>query len=238
MGLDKNKHKAAMVKVLKEIYFDTELSGLLGFKGGSAAMFFYKLPRFSVDLDFDLLDETKKDLVLKKIAAFLPKYGQVMEATEKRYTLFFLVSYEKGERQLKIEISKRPVKNKYVLDNYLGISAKVEDKKDMLAGKLSAFLTRKKFASRDLFDLWFFMEGGWEINRESVKEQTGLDYKSALKKALKMISKLGNDQLLPGFGELVDDKQKNWVKDKLLKETTFLINLYLEKEVKWEDAKV
>jgi len=48
---------------------------VLGFKGGTAAMLFYGLPRFSVDLDFDLLDSDKKELVLEKISQLLPRYG-------------------------------------------------------------------------------------------------------------------------------------------------------------------
>lgn len=230
MGLDRSKHQEVMVKILKEIYFDTQLAKLLGFKGGSAAMFFYGLPRFSVDLDFDLLDEFKKDFVLKKISAFLPKFGKIIEATEKKYTLFFLVSYQKGERQLKIEISKRPVKNRYHLNTFLGISVLVESKEDMLAGKLAAFLTRKKFASRDLFDLWFFMNNDFGINKDNVKIQTELDYVKALKTALSKTKKLKVGDLLSGLGELVNEKQKNWIKDKLLKEAIFYLNLYLERE--------
>lgn len=230
MGLDRSKHQEVMVKILKEIYFDTQLAKLLGFKGGSAAMFFYGLPRFSVDLDFDLTNETKKDFVFKKISAFLPKFGEIIETTEKKYTLFFLVSYQKGERQLKIEVSKRPVKNRYNLNTFLGISVLVESKEDMLAGKLAAFLTRKKFASRDLFDLWFFMHNDFEINKDNVKIQTKLGYVKALKTALSKTKKLKAGDLLIGLGELVDEKQKTWVKEKLLKEVTFYLNLYLEKE--------
>lgn len=231
MGLNRSKHQEIMVKILKEIYFDTQLAKFLGFKGGSAAMFFYGLPRFSVDLDFDLLDEPKKDLVFKKISAFLPKFGKVMEATEKKYTLFFLVSYQKEERQLKIEISKRPVKNRYDLGTILGISALVEAKEDMLAGKLAAFLTRKKFASRDLFDLQFFMSHDFAINKNSVKVQTGLNFTDALKAALIKTKKVKAKDLLTGLGELIDEKQKNWVKEKLLKEAVFYLNLYLEREL-------
>lgn len=230
MGLNRSKHQEVMVKILKEIYFDTELAKLLGFKGGSAAMFFYGLPRFSVDLDFDLLEETKKDFVLKKISAFLPKFGKIIEATEKKYTLFFLISYQKEERQLKIEISKRPVKNRYNLNTFLGISVLVESKEDMLAGKLAAFLTRKKFASRDLFDLWFFMSHDFDINKDNVKIQVKLNYVDALKTALIKTKKLKAGDLLSGLGELVDEKQKNWVKEKLLKEVTFYLNLYLKRE--------
>ena len=57
--VDINKHKFFLFQILKEIYEDKELSGILGFKGGTALMFFYDLPRFSVDLDFNLLNSSK-----------------------------------------------------------------------------------------------------------------------------------------------------------------------------------
>jgi len=64
-----------MVQILKDIYSDIELSNCLGFKGGSALMFFYDLPRFSVDLDFNLLDPSKEDMVYQKVRLLLLKYG-------------------------------------------------------------------------------------------------------------------------------------------------------------------
>jgi len=42
--LDINKHKLYLFQILKDIYEDKELSGILGFKGGTALMFFYDLP--------------------------------------------------------------------------------------------------------------------------------------------------------------------------------------------------
>ena len=59
MPLDIATHKTVLFQILKDIYADTTLSPFLGFKGGTAALMFYGLNRFSVDLDFDLLDETK-----------------------------------------------------------------------------------------------------------------------------------------------------------------------------------
>lgn len=46
-GMDVNKHKFFMMQVLKDVYSDRELANCLGFKGGTALMFFYGLPRFS-----------------------------------------------------------------------------------------------------------------------------------------------------------------------------------------------
>ena len=54
--MDANKHKYFMLQILKDVFSDAELVDCLAFKGGTALMFFYGLPRFSVDLDFNLLE--------------------------------------------------------------------------------------------------------------------------------------------------------------------------------------
>jgi len=41
--IDINKHKYFLVQILKGIYSDIELANCLGFKGGTALMFFYDL---------------------------------------------------------------------------------------------------------------------------------------------------------------------------------------------------
>ena len=73
--IDLNKHKFLLIQILKDIYSDIELSSCLGFKGGTALMFFYDLPRFSVDLDFNLLHKEQEDLVYNKVRKILLKYG-------------------------------------------------------------------------------------------------------------------------------------------------------------------
>lgn len=86
-----------MVQILKEVYSDVSLGSVLGFKGGTALYLFYQLPRFSVDLDFDLLDETKKEMVFQKVGMIVKKHGEVRDARDKHYNIFFLLSYKKGE---------------------------------------------------------------------------------------------------------------------------------------------
>ena len=179
--LNKEKHQFVMVSILKEIYSDPALRNVLGFKGGTAAFLFYGLPRLSVDLDFDVLDESKLQLVFKRVRKILSSLGELQEAREKKYTLFFLLSYGKGERKVKIEISKRKTASSFEVKNYLGIPMLVIRKEDMIAGKLSALLTRRKFAARDLFDLLFFLKQGWEINEKLVKEKTKSFFIASLK---------------------------------------------------------
>lgn len=59
-------------------------------------MFFYDLPRFSVDLDFNLLDSSQKPAVFAKLQKLLPRFGKLAEAGEKRFTLFYLRLYREG----------------------------------------------------------------------------------------------------------------------------------------------
>jgi len=225
---DKNKHKIILIKILKNIYSDKDLRNILGFKGGTALFLFYKLPRISVDLDFNLLDEEKKSLVFEKLKNNLSKFGEIIEAKEKRYTLFFLISYGKGERKIKVEVSKRNIPTKYGVKNYLGIPILVAKKESLASGKLSAFLNRKKLASRDLFDLWFILENNWLFDEILLKSQTNFSIKQALKEAIKKIKNLKNNQLLQGMGELVEKKDKQWIKKNLKNELLFLLKLYLK----------
>lgn len=225
-------HKSIFISILREIYSDPHLRSILGFKGGTAAMLFYELPRFSVDLDFDLLDLEKKEAVFGKLKEILPDFGILTQAVEKQYTLFFVLNYQKGERNLKVEVSKRSSRAGFVIKNYLGISMLVMKEEDMAAGKLSALLTRKRFATRDVFDLWFFLKNNWQINKELVLEKTGMSLTEALKKAQDKVKEIKKTELLAGIGDLLDNKHKAWVKEKLIDETVFYLRLYLDNIVK------
>lgn len=219
-------HRRSFVNILRAVYSDTLLRSALGFKGGTAAMLFYELPRFSVDLDFDLLNHGQKEDVFQRLKEILPQFGNVIEAWEKQHTLFFLLSYKTGERGLKVEISKRIIKSAFALKNFLGISMLVMKKEDMAAGKLAALLTRKRFAARDMFDLWFFLKNNWQINKDFLKEKSDLTLIQALKKAQTKIREVKKTELLAGLGDLLDPKQKAWVKEHLKEELLFQLKLY------------
>ncbi|MBI5123630.1 nucleotidyl transferase AbiEii/AbiGii toxin family protein [Candidatus Roizmanbacteria bacterium] len=220
-----NLHKSTLVMVLRSVYSDPILRNVLGFKGGTAAYLFYGLPRFSVDLDFDLFDPEKKQMVFERLKQTLPQFGNLIEAKEKRYTLFFLLSYQKGERTLKVEVSKRPSKSKFEPKNFLGIPMLVMLKNDMATGKLLALITRKKLATRDLFDLWFFLKNNWQINNKLIKDTVDFTVMKALKEAENKVKSVKKTSLLAGLGDLLDNKQKSWVKNHLQNELLFLLKL-------------
>jgi hypothetical protein len=220
-------HRTIFIKLLREIYSDPKLRTTLGFKGGTAALLFYGLPRFSVDLDFDLLELDKKTLVFETLKALLHQYGRLLEEIEKKYTLLYVLQYEKGERNLKVEVSKRSDgRSAYSPKNYLGISTLVMNEPEMAAGKLSALLSRSRFAARDMYDLWYFLKNSWHIDESIVRVKTGLDLPHAFKRARGIVAGVKKSELLSGLGDLLDIKQRSWVREKLTDELLFLLRLY------------
>jgi len=230
MPIDTAKHKNILIRILKDIYTDTSIGPLLGFKGGTAAYLFYELTRASLDLDFDLLDETKEDYVFKKMEEIAKQYGRIKEHRKKRFSLFLVLSYEKDAPNIKIEINRREFGSQYEVRSYLGISMKVMIHEDMFAHKLVAMFERMGKANRDIFDVWFFAQKDWPINNEIIEKRTGLSFKVFLQKCIDALEGLSDRDILAGMGELLDGKQKAWVKNRLRTETIFHLKLRLENE--------
>ncbi|MCK4337688.1 MAG: nucleotidyl transferase AbiEii/AbiGii toxin family protein [Candidatus Aminicenantes bacterium] len=223
-----SEHKFILVQILKDVYSDKEIAPMMGFKGGTACYLFYKLPRFSVDLDFNLLDKAEKDLVFSRIKNIMIKYGDLKEARIKRNTLFYLLSYGDESTNIKVEISRRDFPDHYEVLNYLGISMLVMTKADIMAHKLVALLDRSSMANRDLFDLWFFFNNRWKINQELVELRTREKLGDYLKKCEEEVKNINNIYILQGLGEVLNAKQKYWVKENLKNEILFLLRNFRE----------
>ncbi|MEK7635319.1 MAG: nucleotidyl transferase AbiEii/AbiGii toxin family protein [Patescibacteria group bacterium] len=233
MTLDNTKHQNILVKILKDIYNDTAISPILGFKGGTAAMLFYELDRFSVDLDFDLLDSEKEDFVFEHVKLILEKYGKLKEARKKRFNLFYILSYDKKDvnaQNVKVEINRREFGSRYEIRSSFGISMQVMIREDMAAHKLCAMYERIRKTNRDIFDVQFFLSHDWPVNKKIVEERMLMPYKEFLGKTIEIMEKFDDLDILNGMGELLTDKQKSWVKARLKFETIFSLRLALENE--------
>jgi predicted nucleotidyltransferase component of viral defense system len=230
MALDISKHKNILLKILKDIYTDPSIAPLLGFKGGTALNLFYGLSRFSLDLDFDLLDEKKEDFVFQKVLEIVKEYGKIKEKRKKRFNLFILLSYEEKAPKIKIEINLRPFGSEYEIKSYLGIPMKVMKIEDMFANKLVAMFERFGKANRDIFDSWFLLKKDFSINKEIIRKRTGMEFKEFLRECIKKIEKLPKKGILAGMGELLDEKMKIWAKKNLKNDLLFLLKLKLESE--------
>jgi len=226
--IDLNKHKFLLIQILKDIYSDIELANYLGFKGGTALMFFYDLPRFSVDLDFNLLEKDRENLVYNKVRKILLKYGSIHDEAKKHYGPIIVLSYGQGERNLKVEISNRAFENHYEIKNLLGISVKVMVQEDLFAHKLCALLDRTDLANRDIFDCWFFMEKRTPINKSIVESRMEMPFTDYIQKCINLLESMSDKGLLHGLGELMEDDIKQFVKNKLRSETISLLKIYKE----------
>ena len=223
---DINKHKFFLIQILKDIYADIELANNLGFKGGTALMFFYDLPRFSVDLDFNLTDIEKEEIVYKKVRKIVLKYGSIFDEAKKFFEPILVLDYGMGERKLKIEISNRNFNDRYEIKNLLGINIKVMVQPDMFAHKLCALLDRNAVTNRDIFDSWFFMTNNTPINTNIIKTRMKMPYANYIEKCIEHLEAMSNKGLPAGLGELMDNQTKTFVRNKLLTETITLLKIY------------
>ena len=189
-------------------------------------MFFYGLPRFSTDLDFNLLDISKEREVFEEIRKILLKYGKIHDEAMKFYGPILVLDYGAGERKLKIEISKRNFNDSYIIQNLLGIDIRVISSPNMLSHKLCALLDRNELTNRDIFDSWFLMEKRTPLVRRIIEERMGLKLEDYLDKCITTLSSLSSTGLLNGLGELMNEEWKKFVRSKLLPETIQLLQFY------------
>jgi len=191
---------------------------------------FYGLNRFSVDLDFDLLDETKEDYVFERIIPIIKRHGTLKESHKKRFSLFCLLSYEDKAHNIKVEINRRQFGSRYELKTYLGVSMLVMVPEDMFAHKLMAMVERIGKTCRDIYDVWFFLQHRFPINKQIVEQRSKMTFDELLQKCIGQLEKMSNRHILDGVGELITAGQKDWAKLKLREETISLLKLRLENE--------
>lgn len=235
-ALDITIHKTNLTNILIDFYKNSYIGPLLGFKGGTAALLFYNLPRFSVDLDFDLIVDYKKDPsefkeFIDKMTSVLSSKFEIKDQSTKYNTLFWLVSYGSGLSNIKIEISTRnnPY-NHYNLVPFYGTTIRVIDLKDMIAHKLVAVTEREALANRDLFDVHYFLglPQASQINYQIIKHRTGKNPKEFYISLLKYLDKINSKSILSGLGEVLTDSQKDWAKAKLILEIKGLISRQID----------
>ena len=235
-ALDITIHKTNLTNILIDIFKNSSLGPLLGFKGETSALLFYKLPRFSVDLDFDLIIDLKKDSpelkeFIDKMSSLLSAKFEIKDQSAKYNTLFWLVSYGTGLANIKVEISTRnnPY-NHYNLVPFYGTTIRVIDLKDMIAHKLVAVTERGILANRDLFDIHYFLglPEASQINYQIIKHRTGKDPKEFYLFLLEYLDKINSKSILSGLGEVLTDSQKDWAKAKLIIEIKGLVQRQID----------
>jgi len=218
-GFDPVLHKRVLTTLLLEIYKTPGPAEKLVFKGGTCAFLFYGLPRLSLDLDFDLpapLDAPEA----ARLRAALERHAAVRDAKDKANTLFYLLDYAKGAPNVKVEVGKRIWKNNSEKPAWLlGVEMRIADEPTMATNKIVALADRKNPVARDLFDAHYFLKMGYPLNESLVRERTGkglLDYLADLASLVPRV--FTAKAVHHGLGDVLDEKQKSWVKGRLVKD--------------------
>lgn len=224
LPINMQKHGFIMTRILISIFQDKELASLLAFKGGTSLMFFHELPRFSTDLDFNLLDDSKSEYVFNRLRSILCRFGTIADEANKFYGPLLVIDYGKGERKLKVEVSNRFYDNHYEICSFAGTDIRVMTMPDMFAHKLCALGERA--TPRDVFDVWFFLVNNTEINEQIVGLRTGQSIQEYLQACARQVRDISAKELMQGLGEVLDSKQKAFVRKSLIQETASLLETF------------
>ena len=224
--LDWSIHRKYMFDIIKDIY-QSPLKNSLWFKWWTLCYFLYWLDRFSTDLDFDLLNLDYKNIkpIVREI---LKKYWVIKDEYDKKFTIFFLLDYWKDEKNIKIELSKKKsINDEYENINFYWTDIWAMKKNCIFANKLMALHRRMK--NRDLFDVYYFFKNDFPVKEILIEEQTWMSYQELLMKLKQEIpNKFNEKTLLAEVWDLVTEKQKNFIKTKLVKEVLWYIDFSLK----------
>ncbi len=162
----------------------------LVFKGGTCMSKFYKLDRFSEDIDFSARRDIDVDRVLEKIASDMRSFGVlagIMEREKKHDSVIARVrcrgplysgnpqslSSIKVDVNLKSGTDAEPKLLRYspLYSEIPAFSLLVMDEREILAEKVRAVMSRGK--ARDVYDLRFLLEKGVPFDAGLVGKKLG-----------------------------------------------------------------
>lgn len=211
-------HYSYLYNILKDIALDKELSPLLILKGGTSLMFFYELPRFSLDLEFTLVDRKQEQLVFKRLLKIACKYGTICEKILGPFGAKVVLEYGKESRTLEIEISNQYWREETDLLCLDGFSLNVMSLSDIYSHKLIALGEGDNVAGKEIFDIWFLGEKYIMPNGDIVMKWVGRNLVEQLSLDISILEKLTNDQLMSSLEPLLLPEKAKWANTSLLPE--------------------
>jgi len=204
--------------ILKNI-FSHDIGKLLAFKWGTLAYLIHNLDRFSTDIDLDILDISQEQAILQSMREILVMIWDIKNETLGQNLHRWIFRYDDKSMNIKIELNKRIFKtNTYHIQNIAETKILCMTPDSMFANKLLALSER--LYNRDLYDVHFFFKNNFPFNQEIIIERSGLTTDKFFTQLLKKLpSHFKESTILAGLGEVLDEKQKLWVKKSLLEET-------------------
>lgn len=189
---DLSKHEQIEMETLDGLNSIRVLDGVV-FCGGTMLRLCHELNRYSVDLDFWLLNKEREDEMFAKVKTYLKENFILKKSSHRKNSLLFEFSAKGYPRHLKIEIRKRKDRIKY--EEKIAFSKhstkqvflKAETLDDMMKDKIDTFLDRVQI--RDVFDIEFLIKQGIQLKatQKDLEEMRGLigkfkakDYRNTL----------------------------------------------------------
>ncbi len=198
-------HKSYLSRVLMEIIDQPLLAQCLAFKGGTCAAMLGYLDRFSVDLDFDILEKANEAALRVEFHRIFDRMGLRISG-EYDKVLFFQLRYPSnpGKRNtMKVSGSNLFVKaNQYKVQYLPEIDRLMNCQtiETMFANKLVALTDRYALhhvvAGRDMYDIHYFFVHGYSYHAPVIQERTGLEPKEYLGKLIDFIRKYVTQTLI------------------------------------------
>ncbi|MDP3976356.1 MAG: nucleotidyl transferase AbiEii/AbiGii toxin family protein [bacterium] len=198
-------HKSWLYRLLTEIADDVFLASVLRFKGGTCAAMRGLVNRFSVDLDFDLVDESKQSQVSQHLEKIFQKLGLAIKDHSRKVPQYFL-KYDNGENlrsTIQLDINTQPPKeNQYEIvrlhdiDRVLHCHTVPTMVANKLVATVSRFQRRGVLVGRDVYDLHAFLLQGLPFSEEIIQERTGKSPKMFFRRLKKCIEKSLTQQII------------------------------------------
>jgi predicted nucleotidyltransferase component of viral defense system len=191
-------HKAWLYRLLTAISDDAFLTKRLRFKGGTCAAMQDLIDRFSVDLDFDLIDTSDIKETRSHLEKIFDRLGLKIHDASKKVPQYFLKYPNKTKQRNTLELDitfLAPKSNEYEPVHFKEIDRilKCQNAPTMFANKLVSitdrFAKHGSLSGRDIFDIHTFFIKGLEYNKEVIKERTSLEAEIYLKKLHDFIKK-------------------------------------------------
>ena len=231
-------HKAWLCRILTGISDDTTLVSLLRFKGGTCAAMRGVIDRFSVDLDFDLIDASKNDLVQKHLEALFKKMKLIIKDRSAKVPQYFLRYPSLGtahapdaRNTIKVDVTfPPPESNDYEPIRFIEIDRILQCQtiSTMFANKLVALTERYDrygtIAGRDVFDIHTLLLAGYDFKSEIIEERTGMSAKKYLERALEFLEKKITQTIIDqDLNTLLPPKEFRHIRESLQRETVMML---------------
>jgi len=226
-------HKSNLHRLLMEVVDQPVLAQSLAFKGGTCAAMLGYLDRFSVDLDFDLVNAaTESDLRPLFHQVFTEAGFSILVEFDK--VLFFQLRYPShpGKRStLKISVNSLRVRaNQYKVQYFPEIDRLINSQtiETMFANKLVALMDRyaqhKTIAGRDIYDIHHFFVQGYGYTAAVIQERTGLESREYFGRLIDFIKENVNQTTInEDLNSLLSNTQFQRVRKILISETLSLL---------------